>query len=374
MKFMTPIIPKPTAALAESYQSYCVKNNLTLVGYFSVLAIVVFGLHLIHHLRLGMDIFSASMILYTLLYSFNIIYALVNIVVLPKMRDVTALQALTILLEMAYPFFMALVFTILGVVGVTQEGGPVPFVVGMLVISVMLQGHYLALLILLASCWSLFSLGVFYNVPLEKATSPIMICFTVVLASAAIARLTEKSRIELFLAIEELRKKNQLLTEMSDIDPLTGICNRKHFSKLLGREVARASRYNHPMGLLLISVDDFQQLNETLGDAAGDQILLDVAKLIKPQQREIDVVCRFNDDEFVVMLLETNIAQSMEVAQRIHAIIESHDFSHNDQNITVSIGHTQYAGQPANKFIENAQKMLLESKRLGKNCVSSDSV
>tara|TARA_R110002153_G_scaffold271355_3_gene438633 strand:+ start:2040 stop:3155 length:1116 start_codon:yes stop_codon:yes gene_type:complete len=371
---MIQIIPKPTADLLESYQRHCVKNNLTLVGYFSVLAIIVFGLHLIHHLRLGMEVFSASMILYTLLYSFNIIYAVINLLILPKMRDVAALQWLTVVVEMAYPFFMALVFTLLGVIGVTQEGGPVPFVIGMFVISVMLQGHYLALLVLLASCWTLFSLGVFYNVPLQQATSPIMICFTVILASAVIARLTEKSRIELFLIIEELREKNQLLVEMSNIDALTGIYNRKHFLQLLESEIPRARRYKRSMGLLLINVDDFTQINETLSHDVGDQVLVDVAKLIKSHQREIDVVCRYNNGELSVLLVETNTAQSVEVAQRIRTLIESHDFSYVGKSVTVSIGHTQYRQQPANEFIENADKILLESKGLGKNRVTSDSV
>lgn len=371
---MIQIIPQPPVELINSYQRYCVKNNLTLVGYFSVLAIIVFGLHLIHHLRLGMEVFSASMIPYTLLYSFNIIYAIVNLLVLPKMRDVQALQGLTVLLEMAYPFFMGLVFTLLGVIGVVQEGGPVPFVAGMLVISFILQGHYLALLVLLTSCWALLSIGLFYSVPLEQATSPIMICFTFVITCAVIARLTEKSRIELFLMIEELNRKNQLLIEMSDIDPLTGLCNRKHFMELLDSEVTRSMRYNHPLGLLLINIDDLKQINDGLGNDIGDRVLLDVANLIKQHQREIDVVCRYNGDEFSVLLVETNTTQSIEVAERICSTIASHDFNHGSKAITVSIGHTQYRGQPANKFIESADKMLSESKRLGKSRVTSDSV
>jgi diguanylate cyclase (GGDEF)-like protein len=370
---MIQIVPRPPNELINSYQSYCVKNNLTLVGYFSALAIIVFGLHLIHHLRLGMEIFSASMISYTLLYSFNIIYAIVNLLVLPKMRGVQALKGLTVLLEMAYPFFMALVFTLLGVIGVVQEGGPVPFVAGMLVISVLLQGHYLALLVLLASCWGLLSIGLFFNLPLDQATSPIMICFTVVIASALIARLTEKSRIELFLVIEELSQKNQLLTEMSDIDSITGLCNRKHFAEVLESEIARTMRYNHPLGLLLINIDDFKQINNGLGNDAGDQILLDIANLIRQHLREMDIVCRYNGDEFSVLLIETNTTQSIEVAERICVTIASHDFSQMAKGITVSIGHTQYRGQPVNKFIESADKMLLEAKRLGKNQMSSDS-
>lgn len=370
---MVEIVPKPTLSLQATYKDYCVKQNLTLVGYFSMVAIVVFGLHLIHHLRLGMGIFSASMIPYTLLYTFNVIYAIVNLLVLPKMRDVKALQGLAVLLQVAYPFFMGLVFTLLGIVGVIQEGGPVPFVAGMLVIAVILQGHYLALLLLLAGCWVLLSLGIIVNLPVEQATPPIMICFTVVVASALIARLTEKARIEQFEVIEELHQKNKLLLEISHSDPLTQLCNRKHFYTVLDNEVARAMRYNHPLGLLLINIDDFKQINQDLGHDSADEVLLTIANLIKQQQREIDLVCRYHSDKFAVLLVETNTEQSIEVAQRIRLLVEKHDFCLNGAGVTVSVGHTQYRGQPVSKFVESADNMLVESKRLGKNRVSSDS-
>ena len=87
----------------------------------------------------------------------------------------------------------------------------------------------------------------------------------------------------------------------------------------------------------------------------------------------MDIVCRYNGDEFSVLLIETNTTQSIEVAERICVTIASHDFSQMAKGITVSIGHTQYRGQPVNKFIESADKMLLEAKRLGKNQMSSDS-
>ena len=161
---------------------------------------------------------------------------------------------------------------------------------------------------------------------------------------------------------------------MSNIDTLTGIYNRKHFLQLLESEIPRARRYKRSMGLLLINVDDFTQINETLSHDVGDQVLVDVAKLIKSHQREIDVVCRYNNGELSVLLVETNTAQSVEVAQRIRTLIESHDFSYVGKSVTVSIGHTQYRQQPANEFIESADKILLESKGLGKNRVTSDSV
>jgi diguanylate cyclase (GGDEF)-like protein len=371
---MFQFVPRPAADLAQRYKEYCIGNNLVLVSYFSIIAVLVFGLHLVHHLRLGMAVFSASMIPYTLLYSFNVFYAVVNLVVLPKMRDVPALRNISVLFEMSYPFFMGLVFTILALVGVAQEGGPIPFVAGMMVISVMLQGHFIALVVLLLTCWALLSIGIFYNLDFEQATSMVTICFSVVLAGSFIGRLTEKARVEQFEVMHELEQKNKLLATMSLNDPLTGLYNRKYFNELVEHEIARSMRYNHPLGLILINVDNLYQINIEHGHKLGDEVLIALAKLVKQHQREMDLVCRFNGDELCVLLVETNTTQALEVAQRILTLVQKHTFPLPQEQVTVSIGHTQYRAQPANKFIDEGYKMLSKAKALGKNQFISDSI
>lgn len=204
---MVSFIPTPKIELQASYLSHCAEKNLNSVRYFSILAIVVFGLHLIHHLRLGAEIFSTNMLPYTLLYSVNILYAIVNVLVFPKMRNVQALHSIAVFLLMSYTYFLAFTLTFLSVVEVFHESAPIAFVVGMLVVSIILQGHLLALFGLLISCYLLLTFGLLYSLPVEQVTPHLMTCFSVILISAFVARLIEKSRIEMFLMSQELELK-----------------------------------------------------------------------------------------------------------------------------------------------------------------------
>lgn len=293
---------------------------------------------------------------------------------MPQMRDVPALSGLTVLLEISYPFFMGLVVTLLGIMGVAQNGDFIPFVAGMFVLAIMLQGHYLALLVLLFSCLVLISFGIFYNLPLEQATPKVMICFTVVVASAFIARLSEIARIEQFERINELSEKNQLLEELANNDPLTQIFNRKHFEELLDEKIALAMSNNLALGLILLNVDNFKWINHKYGYKIGDQILVQLAILIKDHLTEMDICCRYDGDEFSILLCESNTEQAIKVAQQLLKIINEHDFEHIGKTLTVSIGHSQYRAQPADKFIQCGETVLAESKRSGKNRVTSDAV
>ena len=367
------IVPQPAALLQANYHRLSVENNLSLVWYFSAIALLVFGVHLLHHLRLGINIFNVDMLPYTVAYSINFLYAAFNLRVLRKTQKTAGLGKFLIMFELAYPYFLATVATLLAIFTSQQGLGPVPFVMAMLIISIVLQGQYLALLSLLIICWVSLTLGLYLVMPIEQAIPPIISGFTTILIAAGLGRLAEQLRVKQFEIIGELANKNKLLQKLSIEDPLTNLYNRRHFKAKLHEETMCSQRSSYPLGLLIIDIDDFKFINDSAGHVEGDKVLIQTAQFITAEIREVDVVCRYGGDEFVVLLVDASISASLKIAKRICNRVSQHKFNSLDTQVTVSIGHAQYNGQSMDEFLQQADKMLYISKNLGKNKVSSAS-
>jgi diguanylate cyclase (GGDEF)-like protein len=152
----------------------------------------------------------------------------------------------------------------------------------------------------------------------------------------------------------ELVAAHNELELLSVTDPLTGLHNRRYFDKKIRREVvrARASRQPTQLGLLIIDIDHFKEINDGRGHQAGDQVLREAAAIFKEQVRDwLDSVSRAGSgsDEFMVVMPGTNENGVAVVAKRIRAAVEAHHFNFADGRIipvTVSVGGSVYAPPP----------------------------
>jgi len=117
--------------------------------------------------------------------------------------------------------------------------------------------------------------------------------------------------------MELLRVCYEELASQSDRDALTGFHSREHFRMLLDREIGRSARLGKPLGLVVLNLDDFQGLNDTRGQAAGDEYLYRAGDLLRELLTTNDVVGRIAGDEFAVVLRESTVAASMEAAERL---------------------------------------------------------
>jgi diguanylate cyclase (GGDEF)-like protein len=215
-------------------------------------------------------------------------------------------------------------------------------------------------------------LGLYVLMRMGQATPPMLTGFTTIVIAAGIGRLTEQSRVRQFEIMEELASKNQLLEKLSIEDPLTKLYNRRYFDAKLHVKTARSQRYGYPLGLLIIDIDNFKLTNDNTGHLEGDKVLMQAAELITAEFRTVDVVCRYGGDEFVVLLVEASASASLEIANRICNQVSQYAFNFLGKVVSVSIGHTQYDGQPIGGFLQQADKMLYVSKTLSKNRVSSE--
>jgi diguanylate cyclase (GGDEF)-like protein/PAS domain S-box-containing protein len=176
---------------------------------------------------------------------------------------------------------------------------------------------------------------------------------------------TERARME-----DELRK-------LAVTDPLTGLNNRREFTALAKREVARTNRYGQKLSFALVDADHFKTVNDKHGHAAGDEVLRALARCMRGALRETDVVARWGGEEFVALLLETGEREALEAAERIRSACEqlAIDYAGSLIRVTVSVGvSTLRDGEGGLEgMLERADRALYAAKEEGRNRVEFES-
>ena len=138
--------------------------------------------------------------------------------------------------------------------------------------------------------------------------------------------------------------------------------------------MGRARRYESVMTLLMIDLDHFKAINDTLGHLVGDDVLRELATLLTESVRSVDLVARFGGEEFVVVLPETGLAGAVRFAERTTERIESRHFvpAHGGVRLTTSIGVASFPGpgvDSVDDFFARADEALYRAKAAGRNKV-----
>ena len=179
------------------------------------------------------------------------------------------------------------------------------------------------------------------------------------------------SRLFHFITVlsEELENANSELTLLSEIDKLTQICNRMKLDKVLTVEIKKSSLSQTDFSVILLDVDQFKTINDTLGHIAGDQVLVELASTLKEKVRKTDTVGRWGGEEFLLILPLADLEQACSVAEKLRAEISAHVFPGGKQ-LTCSFGVASYCeGDNADTLISRADKALYQAKNNGKNIV-----
>ncbi|HEX9181312.1 MAG TPA: GGDEF domain-containing protein, partial [Burkholderiales bacterium] len=175
----------------------------------------------------------------------------------------------------------------------------------------------------------------------------------------------------------DIRYVVERVSVMSQTDELTGLLNMRGFMPLLEGEAGRAQRYGHPFGLILVDSDNLKQVNDTHGHAAGNRLLAFTVQRMREILRATDSMARYGGDEFLVLLPETHPEGARLVAERLRAAVASSTLDLNGQPFaaSVSVGVASYPGdaRDVRLLIERADRAMYESKRRGKNTVTSSS-
>jgi diguanylate cyclase (GGDEF)-like protein len=180
---------------------------------------------------------------------------------------------------------------------------------------------------------------------------------------------------------DKLAKENdQLKTELvnmvrslelaSRIDGMTGLANRRDIMEKIEREATRSFRHQHPFTILLINVDDFKKVNDTYGYNSGDDVLVEITRVLRSCVRNEDICARWGGEEFMILLPETSAEKSLTVANKILESMAMTEFKANKPGIriTVSIGICENdPTQSVYECVARVDQALQMAKKGGKN-------
>jgi len=143
--------------------------------------------------------------------------------------------------------------------------------------------------------------------------------------------MTAAEHITLALANLKLRAavRNQAIR-----DPLTGLFNRRYLEETLERELRRADRSHHSLGVIMLDLDHFKRFNQTFGHEAGDKFMQAVGNFLQTHTRGEDVACRYREDEFALVLPEASLEAARERAQQIREAIQRLNIQHSGQSLS----------------------------------------
>ena len=164
--------------------------------------------------------------------------------------------------------------------------------------------------------------------------------------------------------------------KLATTDGLTELYNHRYFQEQMKMQVEQCKRYGTSFSLIIIDIDYFKKFNDTFGHQAGDNVLRQVAQILKNNIRATDIACRYGGEEMSIILPNSTKNSSLTTAEKICKRVASNKFKLNnvalEENVTISLGVATYPddGETASEIIEAADKRLYQSKHNGRNQVN----
>jgi histidine kinase len=165
------------------------------------------------------------------------------------------------------------------------------------------------------------------------------------------------------------------LSRKAAVDGLTQLFNHDYFQNMLRQEIAGAQRHERPLSLILCDIDHFKRFNDTWGHQVGDQVLREVADVLRLNAREGDVVARYGGEEMAIILPSTSQAEALIVAERLRSSTAARKVTsgNNTLSVTASFGVSTLGRGiiDATELVRAADAALYQSKGAGRNCVTA---
>lgn len=221
--------------------------------------------------------------------------------------------------------------------------------------------YYMNVFHLKIAPWKLY----YYNSKFFIYKQALIYIFFIVLIIGLLLKLKQLMR--------QLNNSNRKFKELASLDAMTKLYNRYSFSEISSQIFKKSKKNNLDFSLMIIDIDKFKTINDTYGHLVGDIVITHIAKLLKNTLRKDDIICRYGGEEFMVLLPETSIINSKEIAEKIRKKIESSEVNIGQDRVlfyTASFGVSCFDGDKTIvDVISKADKALYDAKRMGRNRV-----
>jgi diguanylate cyclase (GGDEF)-like protein len=168
--------------------------------------------------------------------------------------------------------------------------------------------------------------------------------------------------------------ENARLFELATTDELTKLYVYRYFQHRLNLEIDRSRRYQRPITLMLMDIDDFKQFHDTYGRAKADEALQQIARVLRNTIRNVDIAARYRAETLILLLPETGLQQAMTVCEKIRTLMQQMPIPDEKDAlfITVSIGVAAFPqhAMDTNGLIHSVEKALKDAQKAGKNRIS----
>ncbi len=157
---------------------------------------------------------------------------------------------------------------------------------------------------------------------------------------------------------------------MATSDSLTGMPNRQAFDVVVGTYLNDARRNQEPLSMLMMDIDHFKSINDLHGHLAGDQVLIAVAACLRANLREVDFICRWGGEEFLILLKNCDAEDALQVSEKLRLAIETLVVEYKKEllQVTASFGVSQWRPEElVDALIERADTVLFQAKYIGRN-------
>lgn len=175
-----------------------------------------------------------------------------------------------------------------------------------------------------------------------------------------------RHEVGLYYLQERHEKDYDLMKHMSQKDYLTGLYTNKFMYEQIINATHLYQRYHSPFSVMMIDIDNFRNINEAFGQVIGDDIIVTLSNMIISSIRDTDLACRYTGKKFLILMQNTNLSDSILMAERLRLTCQEHDFEI-DSPVTISIGLKSYDGTEINLFLDEVLLLLREAKLNGKN-------
>ncbi len=177
------------------------------------------------------------------------------------------------------------------------------------------------------------------------------------------------------LLMSRVRVLMSRLAEQALADELTGLANLRALREVAALEIERSRRFNHPVSVAYLDIDDFKSVNDRAGHAAGDKVLVSLGSIARATMRSIDMVARVGGDEFVVLMPETGAETALPVADRLREAF-SRSVRVEGVPVTCSIGLASFERAPVSvdEMLMTADELMYEAKAGGGDMVRQGDV